>query len=111
MGLLKDADKEKVKRAIPKVSNKIVDATVARLYIAHPDPASWTYTGLSGALALVNDLVGNTFFLKLVDISVRTCTNLVLFCAVSACDLYHPEWGSKLTPGKSRCYLGPGAVH
>lgn len=70
MGLLRDADKEKVKRAIPKASNKIVDVTVARLYIAYPDPGSWTYTGLSGAIGLVNDLVGNTFFLKLVDISV-----------------------------------------
>jgi len=70
MGLLLTADKEKVKRAIPKASNKIVDATVARLYIAYPDPQVWTYTGLSGAIALVNDLVGNTFFLKMVDISV-----------------------------------------
>jgi Wiskott-Aldrich syndrome protein len=70
MGLLKDADKEKVKRAIPKASNKIVDATVARLYIAYPDENSWNYSGLSGAVTLVNDLVGNTFFLKLVDISV-----------------------------------------
>lgn len=78
MGVLLTADKEKVKRAIPKASNKIVDATVARLYIAYPDPLVWTYTGLSGAVALVNDLVGHTFFLKMVDIQVRACIYLLL---------------------------------
>lgn len=70
MGILLTADKEKVKRAIPKASNKIVDATVARLYIAYPDPQVWKYTGLSGAVALVDDLVGHSFFLKMVDIQV-----------------------------------------
>lgn len=68
MTILTTPDKEKVKRAVPKASNKIIDATVARLYIAHPDPNQWTYTGLVGAIALVDDLVGHTFFLKLVDI-------------------------------------------
>lgn len=71
MGLLTTADKERIKRVIPKPSNKIVAVAVARLYIAHPDPSSWTYSGLSGAIVLVNDLVGNTFFLKLVDISTN----------------------------------------
>lgn len=68
MAILTPQDKEKVKRAIPKASNKVIDATVARLYIAYPDPTKWTYTGLSGSVALVDDLVGHTFFLKLVDI-------------------------------------------
>ena len=67
MGILTTQDKEKVKRAIPKANNKIIDATVARLYIAYPDPTKWAYTGLVGAIALVDDLVGHTF-LKLVDI-------------------------------------------
>ena len=40
---------------------------MARLYIAYPDPTKWAYTGLVGAIALVDDLVGHTF-LKLVDI-------------------------------------------
>lgn len=68
MGTLTAQDKEKIKRAIPKANNKVIDATVARLYIAYPDPTSWTYTGLMGGIALVDDLVGHTFFLKLVDI-------------------------------------------
>ncbi|KAK9484169.1 hypothetical protein V1527DRAFT_470954 [Lipomyces starkeyi] len=66
--LITSAEKEKIKRAIPKASNKVIDAVVARLYIAYPDPNAWTFTGVSGAVALVNDLTGNTFFLKIVDI-------------------------------------------
>lgn len=69
MAILTNPDKEKIKRAIPKASNKIIDATACRLYIAYPDPTKWTYTGLVGAIALVDDLVGHTFFLKLVDIT------------------------------------------
>lgn len=69
MAILTNADKEKVKRAIPKASNKIIDATACRLYIAYPDPTKWTFTGLVGAIVLVDDLVGHTFFLKLVDIT------------------------------------------
>ncbi|GMG33909.1 unnamed protein product [Ambrosiozyma monospora] len=68
MAVLTAADKEKIKRVIPKNTNKIIDATVARLYIAYPDPTEWKYTGLSGSIVLVDDLVGHTFFLKLVDI-------------------------------------------
>ncbi|WEJ97072.1 hypothetical protein PSN45_004620 [Yamadazyma tenuis] len=68
MGLLTVDDKEKIKRVIPKASNKVIDATVARLYIAYPDPTEWKYTDLYGAIVLVDDLVGHTFFLKLVDI-------------------------------------------
>lgn len=69
MAILTNPDKEKIKRAIPKASHKIIDATACRLYIAYPDPTKWTYTGLMGAIALVDDLVGHTFFLKLVDIT------------------------------------------
>ncbi|KAK9466934.1 hypothetical protein V1512DRAFT_207333 [Lipomyces arxii] len=66
--LINSADKEKIKRAVPKASNKVFEAAVARLYIAYPDPNTWTFTGVSGAVVLVNDLTGNTFFLKIVDI-------------------------------------------
>ncbi|KAH3675760.1 hypothetical protein WICPIJ_009285 [Wickerhamomyces pijperi] len=66
---INSSDKEKIKRIVPKGSNKIIEATVARLYIAYPEPHQWNYTGLSGAILLVDDLVGNTFWLKLVDIS------------------------------------------
>ncbi|CCD24585.1 actin-binding protein LAS17 NDAI_0D02710 [Naumovozyma dairenensis CBS 421] len=69
MGVLNSQDKDIIKRALPKSSNKIIDITVARLYIAYPDKSEWKYTGLSGAIALVDDTVGNTFFLKLVDIN------------------------------------------
>lgn len=67
--ILTDADKETVKRTVPKAANKIQAVAVARLYVAHPNRGRWTYTGLQGAAVLSNDLVGNTFWLKLVDIS------------------------------------------
>ncbi|KAK9470525.1 putative actin associated protein wsp1 protein [Dipodascopsis tothii] len=66
---LTSADKDRIKRVIPKTTNKIHAAAVARLYVAHPDATRWQYTGLSGAVVLANDLTGNTFFLKLVDIN------------------------------------------
>jgi len=61
-------DKAKIKRAIPKANNKIVTASVARLYIAFPNPLQWTFTGLSGALVLARDTVGDTYFFKIVDV-------------------------------------------
>ena len=69
--ILSDEDKETVKRQVPKPSNKIQAVAVARLYVAYPNRSRWTYTGLQGAAVLANDLVGNTYWLKLVDISVR----------------------------------------
>lgn len=70
--ILSDEDKQMVKRTVPKSGNKIHAVAVAKLYIAYPNPKSWTYTGLQGAVVLANDLVGNTFWLKMVDISVGT---------------------------------------
>ncbi len=68
--MLSEADKETVKRTVPKAANKIQAVAVARLYVAHPNKQRWTFTGLQGAAVLANDLVGNTFWIKLVDISV-----------------------------------------
>ncbi|KAE8450323.1 hypothetical protein EG329_006751 [Mollisiaceae sp. DMI_Dod_QoI] len=67
--ILSDDDKETVKRQVPKATNKIQAVAVARLYIAYPNRSRWTYTGLQGAAVLANDLVGNTYWLKLVDVS------------------------------------------
>jgi WH1 domain len=69
--ILSDDDKQVVKRTVPKPSNKIHAVAVARLYIAYPNRSRWTYTGLQGAAVLAEDRVGNTFWIKLVDISVR----------------------------------------
>jgi hypothetical protein len=71
--ILSDEDKQTVKRTVPKQNNKIHAVAVAKLYIAYPDRHRWTYTGLQGAAVLANDLVGNTFWIKLVDISVGEC--------------------------------------
>lgn len=69
--ILSDDDKETVRRTVPKAANKIHAVAIARLYIAYPNRQRWTYTGIQGAAVLVNDLVGNTFWIKMVDISVR----------------------------------------
>ncbi|GAB0132071.1 hypothetical protein EsDP_00000519 [Epichloe bromicola] len=67
--ILNDDDKDTVKRFVPKQSNKIHAVAVARLYVAYPNRSKWTYSGLEGAIVLANDLVGNTYWLKMVDIS------------------------------------------
>nr|CDN29856.1 Putative WASP-like protein las17p [Podospora anserina]CDP24328.1 Putative WASP-like protein las17p [Podospora anserina S mat+] len=67
--ILNDDDKETVKRHVPKQTNKIHAVAIARLYVAYPNRSKWTYTGLQGAVVLANDLVGNTYWLKMVDIS------------------------------------------
>lgn len=70
--ILSEEDKETVKRTVPKQTNKIQAVAVAKLYVAFPDRTTWNYTGLQGAAVLSNDLVGNTYWLKLVDVSVST---------------------------------------
>lgn len=77
--ILSDLDKETVRRTVPKPANKILAVAVARLYVAYPDPHRWTYTGLQGAAVLANDLVGHTFWLKLVDVSVGGTITYILF--------------------------------
>ncbi|KAK7426811.1 hypothetical protein QQZ08_006712 [Neonectria magnoliae] len=67
--ILNDDDKDTVKRFVPKQSNKIQAVAVARLYVAYPNRLKWTYTGLQGAIVLANDLVGHTYWIKMVDIS------------------------------------------
>ena len=67
--VLSESDKETVKRTVPKIANKIQAVAVARLYVAYPSKQKWTYTGLQGAAVLANDLIGNTFWIKLVDVS------------------------------------------
>ncbi|KAK3673174.1 hypothetical protein LTR78_007014 [Recurvomyces mirabilis] len=69
--ILSDDDKQTVKRTVPKATNKIHAVAVAKLYISLPQTPhpTWQPTNLQGALVLANDLVGNTFWLKLVDVS------------------------------------------
>lgn len=68
MTALTSADKDKIKRVVPKSSNKIIDAAIIRLYVNYPNLEEWTWTGLMGAVVLVDDLIGHTFFFKLVDV-------------------------------------------
>jgi hypothetical protein len=97
--ILDDNDKEIVKRFVPKQTNKIQAVAVARLYVAHPNRSKWTYTGLQGAIVLANDLVGNTYWLKMVDISV---------CAASLGG--SAKKTNKLTAREPRRHMGPGDI-
>lgn len=74
--ILSDDDKQTVKRTVPKASNKILAVAVAKLYVAYPDKRRWTYTGFQGAAVLANDLVGNTLWIKMVDVSVSRPSDL-----------------------------------
>lgn len=78
--VLSDNDKETVKRTVPKPTNKIQAVAVARLYVAYPDRQRWSYTGLQGAVVLANDLVGNTYWIKMVDVSVCVITRGAMGC-------------------------------
>ena len=75
--ILSDHDKETVKRTISTSANKIEAEAVAKLYVAYPNRQKWVYTGLQGAAVLANDLVGNTYWIKMVDVSVRISTGPV----------------------------------
>ncbi|KAJ7039497.1 hypothetical protein C8F04DRAFT_891820, partial [Mycena alexandri] len=65
---LNTEEKNKVKAAIPASSNKILFASLARIYYAHPQPNEWSYSGLQGALAIVKDNSKNTHAFRLVDL-------------------------------------------
>lgn len=67
MTILTNADRTIVKRTVPKTSAQIIDATVARLYVS-TDSDNWSWSGLMGALVFIDDLIGHTFWFKLIDI-------------------------------------------
>lgn len=95
--ILSDDDKQTVKRTVPKAANKIHAVAVAKLYVAYPNKQRWTYTGLQGAAVLANDLVGNTFWIKLVDVSV---------CILATLRANNPL--TMHTALEPRSHLGPG---
>lgn len=67
---ISDADKERIKATFPSTTSKILTATRARVYYAHPSPDEWSYTGLEGAITLVSDKIKGGFWLRLVDLNV-----------------------------------------
>ena len=66
---LNSDDKSKVKTALITPSTKIQTAALARIYYAYPQPTTWSYAGLQGALALVHDKQKSCFYLKMVDLA------------------------------------------
>ncbi|CAJ0828746.1 1705_t:CDS:2, partial [Entrophospora sp. SA101] len=67
--LANSEDKKTIKGVIPTDKNKILAATVARLYFAHPDPNRWTYSNIMGAVAFVFDENKKSFYFRIVDLT------------------------------------------
>ncbi|WVQ81706.1 hypothetical protein IAT38_003831 [Cryptococcus sp. DSM 104549] len=69
--ILSADDKAKVKKAIPSSSssNKIITATVARVYQCGEDSRSWHYTGAQGALVFCADKAKGGLWFRVVDLS------------------------------------------
>lgn len=77
-------------------TTQIVSAAVARIYYAYPDPNSWSYSGLEGALVFgTQDSSG--FWFRLVDLAVRTHPALLQTTLLLSC--HHPLcFRAALTP-------------
>lgn len=60
-------EKAKIKSVLNPY-NKILMATVARIYYAHPDPNAWTFSGNQGGLAFVQDKNDGLYYFRLVDL-------------------------------------------
>ncbi|KAF9788439.1 actin regulatory protein [Thelephora terrestris] len=65
--ILSKEEKAKVTSAVPKGSNKLWIASLARIYYAYPNPNEWSYAGLQGGLAFAKNSQGAIQF-KLVDL-------------------------------------------
>ncbi|KAH7061739.1 hypothetical protein BKA62DRAFT_596751, partial [Auriculariales sp. MPI-PUGE-AT-0066] len=62
-------EKSKVKATLTNNGTaKIATAASVRIYYAYPSPATWSYTGLEGALALVRDTIKGGHWFRLVDL-------------------------------------------
>ncbi|KAG2207154.1 hypothetical protein INT47_012207, partial [Mucor saturninus] len=60
-------DKNKVRRALPTA--KIYAATVARLYVAYPNPNKWAYSNIWGAVTFLKDKKTHSYYIKIVDLT------------------------------------------
>ncbi|KAI9269958.1 hypothetical protein BY458DRAFT_436361, partial [Sporodiniella umbellata] len=47
---------------------KIYAATVARLYVAYPNPTKWAYSNIWGAVAFLKDKKTRSYYIRLIDL-------------------------------------------
>jgi Wiskott-Aldrich syndrome protein len=59
-------DKNRVRRALP--TTKIYAATVARLYVAYPNPNKWAYSNIWGAVAFLKDKNMHSYYIRIIDL-------------------------------------------
>ena len=62
------ANEKNVVRSLIPSPTKILAASLARIYFAYPNPQSWSYGGLQGALVLAADRARSAHFFCLVDL-------------------------------------------
>ncbi|CAO3583555.1 unnamed protein product [Absidia cylindrospora] len=60
-------DKNRVRRALPTA--KIYAATVARLYVAYPNPHKWAYANIWGAVTFLKDKKKHSLYIRIVDLT------------------------------------------
>lgn len=63
------ANEKNIVRSVIPSPTKILAASLARIYFAYPDPHSWSYGGLQGALVLIADRDRGAHFFCLVDLT------------------------------------------
>ena len=66
------ADEKAKVKSVLSANNKILMATVARIYYAHPDPNAWSFSGKQGGLAFVKDKSNGLYYFRLVDLQGTT---------------------------------------
>lgn len=67
---LTSSEKALIKKHAPitSSSDKILTAAIGRIYYSYPDPAKWSYSGISGAIVFGWGTQGG--WLKVVDLAV-----------------------------------------
>lgn len=52
-------------------TQKIYAATVARLYVAYPNPNKWAYSNIWGAVAFLKDKKTHSLYIRIIDLIVK----------------------------------------
>eukprot|EP00124_Ichthyophonus_hoferi_P004029 Ihof_evm1s399 gene=Ihof_evmTU1s399 len=70
MGILTNQDVGMV-NAVLGNRNEVLGVTVARLYLADPDPRQWTYSNHMGVIVLAKDRDRKSYFIRLVSLQLE----------------------------------------
>lgn len=92
---LTSSEKALVKKHAPSgAGDKIHAAAIGRIYYAYPDPAKWSFSGISGAVVFGWGSAGG--WLKVVDLAVRRRSLFPLDCSsISRADSERTQQGTR----------------